>query len=496
MELLRSSRRPFQTHEVPMRIRSYRALFAAIACGALLTAPAGAQERPSQPRSAPMPESAPTAAAPLSPLRDGLLSGDPAQLFPADVGLYVEIVDLASTLSEVTLEELFSHLEANLEARGPSMPIALPELRALAESRIAIAHGFPGNRFGSYPLVVIRAKSTAAAALIRERLLSWVLPAGTARRSETVAGRSVVVFHSDPQERPAPGAFCYTLVDNVIVVGAFADVSALLGPPPAGFRALQTDSAYSDARRRFSKNLDSFVLINVGGLLRESHLLGGARGAGSPASVIGADGLRGLAIGGSSDGSTGKLEILLELDRSRPSLLSTVFDPAPIGARAPEVIPATSAIAVTASFEPARLFDFIKERVTPDIAMATQLPLADVWARETSARVQMRAREEFLAAIGDEVTFAFDFTAYSAPGATAAHATSAPTRSATRTPRILTFIEVKEPTAARLGLVAISRRALRHSSASASMPGSRSRFRAKPRSRSWTDSPSSGATTT
>lgn len=419
-------------------------------CLSLASAPASAQRRARRGASPPA-------------TRIGLVTGDPAMLLPADTFLYLDIVDAMSAINPgASVDQLYEGFAAGLAGGGAAMPVGLPEARALLESRIVIANGLPGRRpVAETPLVIVRSRSTAAAALIREKLLPLVLPAGTWAAAKA-GGREFRYVGRPGSARPQPDAFAYAAFENVVMIGTAETVSSILGPAPAGFRPLASDPEYLDARRRFAPGAELFGLVHLGEVMRDVLARdGGPSSTGQAERAAGLDALRALAFASSGAATAPRTEVLLEIDRSTESLVTTALDPAPISARSSALMPATTGLAFAISVEPARMFDFLKSKVTPEAARLLGLPPASELARKIEGSSGMRARDELLAALGPEIGFALDFApAKPAPatneeggGSVDAQAPPEPAPAANfGMPSVLTFIEVKNPEAARRGL--------------------------------------------
>jgi len=251
----------------------------------------------------------------------------------------------------------------------------------------------------------------------------------------------------------AGGDFAYAVAENDIVFGspsAVMDVLLLASKKPE--RTLASVPAFLEARNKLVSRSTFFLYLDAKFITRD--IFGNSWNADTTAAAakveyddaIGFNSLSAFALALSSVGGDGRFEGLLEFDRSKESLLSLLFDPPAVRLRGASVLPGDSHLAISFGLESTRLYDYFDRRLGP--AMRRVSPKgessADRMLKDMSASVGMKLREEFLAALGDEVMLAFDFG--SLLDAATGDAPPSP-------PSFLVTVETTNPDVARAGLV-------------------------------------------
>jgi hypothetical protein len=379
---------------------------------------------------------APAAVSPSSARAD--LPSELASFFPADTEVYLEAHRLGAIFDSQpgSLEQVYEMLPAFLKAgKGDAetkLPVTIDEVRTLLASDVALGTGMGGRPGFEGMLVVLRTPSADAAAMVRDRLLPLLLssfPEG--RKTETVGGQSISLLAAT-NAPDAPTPFAYAVAKETVVVGGSAAVRALFDPAARDAATLASAPAFADARKRLSGNADTFGWIDL-----LSSMSDPGRSA-DPASVF--RGLRGLAFAGTE----GRTELLVEVDRSKDGVVTTIADAPSIDARAAALVPPDFHAMASFGFEAARVYDALAEY---DAKIEPREGSRDtaLWARSVEERVGMRAREEFLAALGGRMAVAFDFTPMLEAVKTSGFGAGAP--------HALYFVDTTQPEVARRALV-------------------------------------------
>lgn len=390
----------------------------------------------------PRPDASPRAA-------QAALPSDLADFFPADTSMYFEVRDYASALERQagSFEAFYKGIETFVGAQtggDAKLPLTADELRALLSSDIAYglrsltsASPRPGL------MLVVRTRSADAAAMVRDRVLPLLIQPlrGAAPQKQTIGDQTITVVPLNGGSADSI-SLAYAVAQETIVFGDLQSVRALF-EPSAGATKLSTAPAFAEARRRLSSDTDLFLWTDL--FSSTAPMLFGlsSRQRDDNAAVVGIESIRGIAIAGRSSGDTARNELLVQVDRSKENLVTLLTSPPAIELRAAALLPARTHAVASFGFDAARAFDYLSAHPPQKDAVRHDILDAGTWSRTFESRFGMKLREEFIAALGDEITFAWDYGPV-----IAALETSKPA-----SPTMLVLVEVTKPEVARRVLV-------------------------------------------
>ena len=396
----------------PRRLRMTRRILAALLCLALPALAAAAQRAPRR-----------RAAAPASPAD---LTAPFAQLLPADTFVYLEVDHLASAAEEIGgVETLYVLIDRTFSNNGERFPLTLSDFRMVLESSVAIGVTVPKFSIGSSsvdPVVVglIRTPSEDVAAVISKAITAQQQRTLTKRppTSKTVRGVRVTTI---PATNPK-NAFSYGLVGSTFVFGTPSAVVDVLNVSAThADKRLADVPGFVSAANRAPAGRQVFAFLNGGPMVRavnasiDSSFSGGtaARRAEQRAaaealkSFVGIDAIAGGSLSGLVSGNAVSIQGSIELDRSRGGIVSLLSDAPPITMRSVSLLPADTDFVSASSVDAIAIYDLALRVITPPVAKAMGMSPPPESIAMAEAAIGMRLRDDFLAAFGNEVAFAY-----------------------------------------------------------------------------------------
>jgi hypothetical protein len=391
------------------------------------------------------------------------LSGPLARLFPAETFLYVELRDLGTVAEQMGgADVLYRILEDALGAKGSDgkpapLPLTMAEFAGVLDSSMAIGVRIPARAAAAASVEpevfgIVRTPSAGVAAMAK-RFVDGSRPPSTAKPTyQTVRGVRVATYAG---AKPAD-AFAYGVTGNDVVFGNPTGVAALLasaGNAPA--RSLADVPGFASASGRVPPGRQAFVYLNGAPMVRAFHegidselrltAPDGKPGRVKPEAAalkrfIGADAIGGGSLSALAESGNLTIQAAIEIDTSKPGLVSVLADPPTLSMRAASLVPADTDLFVSTSVDLVRLYDLLISVVTPDVARGLGIPAPPALLADFEANTGLKFRDEFLAAIGTE--FALAAVVERTGGLARVAQESAPPP---RTPDVVVLVETRDP---------------------------------------------------
>lgn len=369
-------------------------------------------------------QAAAPAAAPASAVKQ--LSGPLGAYFPADTFAYVEVGDLAEVVEQIGgVGYVYNLMRQAAESVGGSgnpgkLPLTEEQFRGLLGCSFALGISIPpGSKLVSgdvQPSIagVIRTPS----AEVLETLQGFIADAAKTRpataakpRVTRIAGVSVTTY---PDPKP-DNSFSYATIGNDIVVGDTKGITAFLsGVADPRAKHLGDVPGYVTASARVPGSRVLFAYLNGGPLVKafndgiDASMATG--GKPSPSgdfvkALVGMNAVRGGSLTAVSEGTSMAIQAAVEMDRTKPGLLSILSDPPTISSRGSALVADDTDMLYVTSFDLIRIYDFVMAIMTPERAKALGVTPGEL-AGYFEAKTGVKFRQEFLAALGSEVIVA------------------------------------------------------------------------------------------
>lgn len=354
------------------------------------------------------------------------LSGESARAWPASTMFYAELSDAASVADQLGGVELFHRLLRESFASVPSnagrrFPLSVDQFRQVMESRLAFGLLLPQDaQLTMLPNVdpIIACMIQSPTADVADLTKQMIDEAG--RRNGTPGAPAVTSVAGASMRTWGTGrsASAVTRVGNDFAFGDPNGVAMVLettaharAPRLAELPAFKAANARVPGRRQFFAFLNGAPVaaaFNAG--IDQSYSRSAPAGKAAPAPeasalkrFIGMDALVGGSVSALADAGQVTLQAALEFDRTRNGLVSILSDPPIVSGRTAALMPiGTDGVMVT-SIDAVRIFDLYLQVVTPDVAKRLGVPAPPEMIRQFETTYEMRLRDDFLAAFGNEV---------------------------------------------------------------------------------------------
>lgn len=366
------------------------------------------------------------AAAPVS------LAGAPARSFPAGTMFYAEVSDTASVIDQMGGVELLYRLvregfKGTPSNKSTTFPLTEEQFRDVLGSTLAVGVLLPPdtlltNMANVDPTIagVAQSASPEIATLVlkvMKEIGRGQTHSGAPPAAATVGGAKMSTWGT------GRGAFAVTQVGNDFAFGDPNGVKAILDATGAATGGRLSDvPAFKGASERVPGKRQFFAFLN-GAPVAAAFNAGidqsyanmrpaPAKGAkASPAPSVEAAALKGFIgmdalVGGSltalAESGQVTLQAALELDRTRNGLVGILSDPPIIEGRSAALMPIDTDGAVVGSIDLVRIYDLVLQTMTPELSKKMGTPPPPDVIREFETRYDMRLRDDFLAAFGNE----------------------------------------------------------------------------------------------
>lgn len=366
------------------------------------------------------------AAAPVS------LSGAPARSFPAGTMFYAEVSDTASVVDQMGGVELLYRLvregfKGTPSNKSTTFPLTEEQFRDVLGSTLAVGMLLPADaQLVNLPSVdpiiagVVQSATPEIATLVlkvMKEIGRGQTHSGAPPAAATVRGAKMSTWGT------GRGAFAVTQVGDDFAFGDPNGVKAILEATGAATGGRLSDvPAFRSASERVPGKRQFFAFLN-GAPIATAFNAGidqsyanmrpaPAKGAKpSPAPSVEAAALKGFIgmdalVGGSltalAESGQVTLQAALELDRTRNGLVGILSDPPIIEGRSAALMPIDTDGAVVGSIDLVRIYDLVLQTMTPELSKKMGTPPPPEVIREFETRYEMRLRDDFLAAFGNE----------------------------------------------------------------------------------------------
>ncbi len=399
--------------------RRYVSLALCLAAALVVVSPASGQRT----RRAP----AKPAAAPVT------LAGLPARSFPAGTMFYAEVSDTASVIDQMGGVELFYRLvregfKGTPSNKSTSFPLTEQQFRDVLGSTLAVGVLLPPdtlltNMANVDPTIagVAQSASPEIASLVlkvMKEIGRGQTHSGAPPAAATVRGARMSTWGT------GRGAFAVTQVGNDFAFGDPTGVKAILDAAAASTGGRLADvPAFKGASERVPGRRQFFAFMNGEPIaaafnagidqsyanLRPAPAKGAKATTAAPSAeaaalkrFIGMDALVGGSLTALAESGQVTLQAALELDRTRSGLVGILSDPPIIEGRSAAIMPIDTDGVLVGSIDLVRIYDLVLQTMTPELSKKLGTPPPPEVIREFETRYDMRLRDDFLAAFGNE----------------------------------------------------------------------------------------------
>jgi hypothetical protein len=230
-------------------------------------------------------------------------------------------------------------------------------------------------------------------------------------RARTVRGVKITTYTPSAKKR----GFSLATVGNALLFGDEALVARMIVENGAAKAPkLASEPAYTGAIARAPSSRQLFAFLNGGPFVKafNSGLREGMSGPAGAAKTsdpsadafarfLGIDAIRAGSLAATFESETLAVQAALEIDRSKPGLVTVLSDPPGIGVRSAEFMPAKTDMATIASLDLVRLYDLVVATATPEATKSLGMTAAD-GVKSVEAEIGMKLRDELLASFGNE----------------------------------------------------------------------------------------------
>ncbi len=367
------------------------------------------------------------------PAAPASLSGSPAASFPAGTMFYAEVSDTASIIDQMGGVELVYRLvregfRGTPTNKSTSFPLTQDEFREVLASKLAMGMLFPpGTQLANLGSVdpqiagVVQSTSPEVSALVLKVLKEvgrGQTRSGAPPAAATVRGAKVSTWGT------GRGAFAMTQVGDDFAFGDPNGVTAILDTASVAPTGRLADlPAFKGANERVPGRRQFFAFLNGAPIAQafnagidESYARSGpapAKGAKAPPAAppeaaalkrfIGMEALVGGSITALAEGGQVTLQAAIELNRTRNGLVTVLSDPPVIEGRSAALMPTATDGALVGSIDLVRIYDLVLQTMTPELSKKLGMPPPPEVIREFETRYDMRLRDDFLAAFGNEI---------------------------------------------------------------------------------------------
>lgn len=385
---------------------------------------------------------------PAKPAAPVSLAGSPARAFPAGTMFYSEISDTASVIDQMggvgllysLVREGFRGTPSN---KSTSFPLTEQQFRDVLGSTLAMGILLPpetqlANLTNVDPTIagLVQSASPEVASLVltvmKEVGRSQSKPAGPPVAS-TVRGKKVSTWGT------GRSAFAFTQVGDHFAFGDPTGVKAVLDTASATTGASLADvPAFKGANDRVPGRRQFFAFLNGAPIATafnagidqsyKSMQPAPANGKGAKARpaepaleatalkrFIGMDALVGGSVTALAESGQVTLQAAIELDRTRNGLVGILTDPPIIDGRATALMPNDTDGALIGSIDLVRMYDLVLQTLTPDLSKKLGMPPPPDLLKEFETKFEMRFRDDFLAAFGNEIALGMTIKPAAAP---------------------------------------------------------------------------------